>query len=214
MGDNYDQTDEDCYASFDVTGRVEELYEEKQVVVLTLDNGGFARIHIPSKREFSSLNLGKSVTIAIWIYRWEIDREDGIMGCLSRDDARFLLPIMSVSGVDPTSAWNLYDTFLAKGKTKKDLVSAIQNGNVDELFESERISRKTAEKIIIQLKNYKFNETDLIDKGENPNLAEALTMITALGYTKVDFDKVISDKTVLDGKSASEILEYCIEKLQ
>ena len=195
MGYYYDQNDKDCYVSFDVTGRVEELHEEKMVVVLSLDNGGFARIHIPSKREFSSLKLGESATVAIWIYRDEIGSEDGIMGCLSREDAKFLLSLMSVSGVDPVRAWDLYDLFLAKGKTKKDLISAIQNEDSDALCESERITKKTAEKIFKELKNYKFNETELLDNRENPNLAEALTMMTALGYTKADLDRTIVDKS-------------------
>ena len=214
MGYYYDQNDKYCYGSFDITGRVEELNEEKRVVVLSLDNGGFARIFIPSRREFSSLNLGGIVKVSIWIYKDEIGREDGMWGCLSREDARFLLPIMSVSGVDPVRAWGILDLFLENGKTKKDLISVLQNEDADTLIKAPGISPKTAAKIINELKTYEFNEIELLDKENNPNITEALTMITSLGYTKADVDRVISDKSELFGKTVEEIVEYCIDKLQ
>lgn len=212
MGYYYDQNDKYCFGSFDVTGRIEELYEEKRVVVLAFDNGGFAKIIIPSVREFSSLKLGETVTVAIWIYG---DDKDGIQGCLSRDDAKFLLNFMNnVSGVGPKAAWGILDLFLEKGKTKKDLINAIQNEDSDALCEAPGISPKTAAKIINELKTYEFNEIELQDKEDNPNISEALTMITSLGYTKTDVDRVISDKSELFGKTVEEIVEYCIDKLQ
>lgn len=47
----------------------------------------------------------------------------------------------------------------------------------------------------------------------NPNLVEALTTIIDLGFTESDVDKVIPDKSELDGKFAAEIVKYCIEIL-
>jgi Holliday junction DNA helicase RuvA len=77
-------------------------------------------------------------------------REDAmeLYGFLSREELSFFELLISVSGVGPKSALSIIDV-----ANLEELSAAIQEGRPDLLTKASGIGRKTAERIIIELRN-------------------------------------------------------------
>jgi holliday junction DNA helicase RuvA len=106
-------------------------------------------------------------------------REDALdlFGFTSPDELEFFEMLISVSGVGPKSALAILDT-----APLGDLSAAIKEGRPDLLTRAAGIGRKTAERVIIELRNkvQSSKSSDVVDKMQtDSDLVEALM---SLGY--------------------------------
>ncbi len=114
----------------------------------------------------------------------------GFHGIPERDLFRKLI---SVSGVGANTALVILSSMVPD-----EIVGVIQNSDVDRLKMVKGIGAKTAERIIVDLKD-KLGDT-LVNEGEMPNFAgsyntvrnEALTALDVLGFSRKSSEKVVA----------------------
>lgn len=103
------------------------------------------QVHIPGS---TSSRLG-AIGDKVYLHSHLIFRDDNIAiyGFDSADELALFQNLISVSGVGPKAALSLLSTFSAE-----QLASAIMSGNVDLLTEVPGIGKKTAGRIVLDLK--------------------------------------------------------------
>ena len=114
----------------------------------------------------------------LFLYVHEVIREDAhdLYGFLSQDDLQLFLKLLSVSGVGPKVA----NTILSIG-TAEAVRKAVMSGDVDTLTSVPGVGKKTAQKIVLELRG-QLVETDTAT-GED---AEVIGALQALGYSAQD----------------------------
>lgn len=123
----------------------------------------------------SLTRLSEGAPITVWTYL--AVREDALdlYGFQAEDELRFFEKLLTVSGIGPKSALGILD--IAAVET---LRSAVATGNASYLTQVAGIGKKTAEKIVLELKDKMGSgAASILPKGE----LEALEAMRALGYS-------------------------------
>ncbi len=140
-------------------------------------------------------------------------REDSqqLFGFATREDRDFFqLLVEKVSGIGPKTALNLLSRLSAD-----TLKSAIAQANVELLSKCPGIGKKTAERLVIELRDKIFSggiesvPAVVSAKGEVPTsaFADAVGALIALGYKAPDADKAARRaQSILGAKATSEAL--------
>ncbi len=153
--------------------------------------GGVGYKVAATRSALASLSIGSQA--ALWTHL--IVREDvlDLYGFHTEEEMRFFEMLLSVSGIGPKSALAVLDI-----ATIETLRSAISSGNSGYLTNVSGIGKKTAEKIIIELRDkvgVSAAGTDASLKGDE----DALEALRALGYSAAEardtLRKVPSDIT-------------------
>lgn len=110
-----------------------------------------------------------------------------IYGFTSKLELDFFEKLISVNGVGPKTALNILNI-----DTAERLMAAINEGRVDLLTKASGIGRKTAERVVVELKG-KFSQ---MDSGEIAGLMESdsdiMDVLQNLGYTKAQAKQAVS----------------------
>ncbi len=142
------------------------------------------------------------------VYREDAQQLFGFATPADRDFFRLL--VEKVSGIGPKTALNLLSRLSAD-----TLKSAIAQANVDMLSKCPGIGKKTAERLVIELRDkISGNEEGLAsvasakgDAKETSAFADAVGALIALGYKAPDADKAARRaQSLLGAKATSEAL--------
>ncbi len=108
-------------------------------------------------------------------------REDGLelYGFLTEAELNFFELLISVSGVGPKSALSIMEV-----AELKNLAAAIKEGRPDLLTRASGIGRKTAERIILELKSKVQSEKSEIAVGKMEVDADLVETLVGLGYRR------------------------------
>ncbi len=140
-------------------------------------------------------------------------REDAqqLFGFATREDRDFFrLLVEKVSGIGPKTALNLLSRLSAE-----TLKAAIAQANVDLLSKCPGIGKKTAERLVIELRDKVFSGGIEVvpapgvekEAPANSAFADAVGALIALGYKAPDADKAARRaQSVLGSKATSEAL--------
>ncbi|GIP57358.1 Holliday junction branch migration protein RuvA [Paenibacillus sp. FSL W8-0186] len=172
-----------------VRGQVAHL--ENDYVVLDVQGIGY-RIYCPNPYVFAAKNEQTTV------YTHHHVREDAILlyGFPTREEQRLFRKLIEVSGIGPRVALGILS-----GGQPEHVVAAIQQENITFLTKLPGIGKKTAQRMILDLKDKLdglggpslFDEApadlDGLD-GLNPGWPEAREGLKALGYTDAELDRV------------------------
>jgi Holliday junction DNA helicase RuvA len=159
-----------------------------------------------SSRVISSLpKIGSDV----FFYTYLNVREDGmdLFGFLKEEELSFFELLISVSGVGPRSALSILDV-----ASLEELSAAIKEGRPDLLSHASGIGKKTAERIIIELKTkvQSMKASSVVEKMEvDEDLIEALAN---LGYRRDDA-RVALSKIGLDVQGINDRLRAALKIL-
>jgi len=163
-----------------LTGILESI--EQNTIVLDVNGIGY-KVYIPS----SSIPALPKVGAAMKIYTHQVVREDAndLYGFLRKEERGLFSMLISVSGIGPKSA-----AAIMSGIRMEDLIVAITKGNVDIITRTPGIGLKTAQKLVIELKEkiakaYSVSSSDVV-KGipaDSPLVSEAVSALMTLGYT-------------------------------
>ena len=144
------------------------------------------------------------------VYTYTSVREDALQlyGFGSRDDHELFCQLIAVSGVGPKAAMSLLSELSAS-----QIRMAIMTGDVKTLSKAQGIAKKTAERLIVDLKGKMGAEDLLPAEGILPETAEALSgaeaeaaeALTALGYPVKDARTAVA-KAAADGAEGTEAL--------
>lgn len=145
-------------------------------------------------------------------------REDAmqLFGFLTRDDLEIFRLLIGVNGIGPKGALGILSALSAD-----ELRFAVIAGDVKAITKAPGIGKKTAERLMIELKDKlsaeDFLERDISGSGEwteseTDVQKEAVQALVALGYSSTESMQAVK-KTGLQNASAEEILKQALKKL-
>ncbi len=132
-----------------------------------------------------------------------------VYGFQQREEKDFFELLMTVSGIGPKSAMNI----LSLGDMHK-IRSAIGRGDVIFLTSVQGLGKKTAERLVVELKSKIMNSTDDVSSAtdeQSITLSEVIDGLMALGYSKEESKQKVKDID-LTGKSTQQILKLALKK--
>jgi len=149
------------------------------------------------------LAMKEGVRTALWTYL--AVREDvlDLYGFRTEEEKRFFELLLTVSGIGPKSALAILD--IASVET---LQSAIAGGNASYLTKVSGIGKKTAEKIVLELRD-KVGAGDETSSRSLSGDEEALEAMRALGYTHTEAREILR-KVPKEIESGSERLREAL----
>lgn len=130
------------------------------------------------------------------IYVYEVIREDAhlLFGFAQKIERELFLMLISVPGVGPNTA-----RMILSSLTPTELVQAIANKNETSLTAVKGIGLKTAQRILVDLKNkvktmegFTINNSDSPIQGDGTVAEEAVAALIMLGFQKVPTQKVVN----------------------
>ncbi len=189
-----------------IRGDIEAIYEDKVVI----DTGSIGyNVYVPAS-VIDKIKIGDEVTM----YTYLNVREDAmnLFGFLSRDDLDMYKMLISVNGIGPKAALSILSYL-----SINDLKYAIVSGDASTISKANGIGKKTAEKIILELKDkidsISGNRDDVvsIDTSESSNINEAVLALESLGYSKVESLKAVKTANAKD--SVEDIIKEALKHL-
>jgi len=162
-----------------ITGRTAEL----NPAFIVVDNNGIGfMINISLNTYNDVVKVQKDDNVELFVY--EAIREDAhiLFGFSTKHERELFMLLISVSGVGPNTARVILSTL-----TPSDLEQCIATGNVGMLKSVKGIGGKTAQRILVDLKDKIKVASDTLLDSNNANTAvydEALAALMMLGFSQ------------------------------
>lgn len=160
----------------------------------------------------SMMNLEVGMEDAM-IYTYLNVRDDGVYlyGFTSEEEMEMYKLLLLVSRVGPKVALGILSVF-----TPNQIKVAILSKDIETLCKAPGIGKKTAERILLELKDRIDKDEVLAEEGIdlniNNNYHEAINGLMSLGYTRIEVEKTIRniDTSTMD---IEEIIRESLKKL-
>lgn len=156
-----------------LSGKIDEISENE----LILEVAGIGYLVRAANSTLSSIKTGQEVSL----YTHHAIRENAsdLYGFLDKSELDFFELLLTISGIGPKSALGIINT-----APINTILEGIRSGNADHLAKISGIGKKSAEKILVGLK-------DKVDgagggDGTQSGATDAIEALTALGYTLND----------------------------
>ena len=133
--------------------------------------------------------FSKNQKIKLFTFTYVREDELGLFGFLEIEDLKLFESLITVSGVGPKTALNIFSF-----GQRKDIIAAIIKGDVSFFTSVPRLGTKNAQKIIIELKSKMGSDTDL-DLSGNDLLenAEVIQALKNFGFTSQESQKALRE---------------------
>lgn len=155
------------------------------------------------------------------IYTWLQVREDAmtLFGFLTKDDLNIFKMLLGVSGVGPKNALAILSVM-----TTDDLRFAILADDAKTISKTPGIGTKTAQRLILELKDKVSFEDAFEQKMAHANKAdvqpdasgvkaEAVMALTALGYSSSEAFKVLDGIEITQDMEVEQLLKQALKKM-
>ncbi|MBQ1521711.1 MAG: Holliday junction branch migration protein RuvA [Erysipelotrichaceae bacterium] len=145
------------------------------------------------------LSLGQTVTI----FTYQQFREDAqvLYGFLDIKELELFEKLISVKGLGPKTAMNMLSA-----ARYTDIISAIENGEVEFLTRLPSLGSKTSRQIILDLKGKLVEDEKAAGSKNTIELEEAVSGLKSLGYKAYEINTVLPELRKKSGASAEELL--------
>lgn len=192
-------------------GRLRGILVEKQPPYLLLDVMGVGyELQAPMTTFYRLPALGQEVVLHTHLSITENLHQ--LFGFAEQRDRSLFRTLIKVNGVGPKLA-----VAILSGMESDDIARCVRDNNVKALTKVPGIGQKTAERLVIELrdrlKNWDLPQGDLLAHGEiqaiasdNDMYAEAESALIALGYKPVDAAKMIAVAAKQKPEASSEEL--------
>lgn len=147
-------------------------------------------------------------TVRIFVYQAVRDNDIALYGFYDQEEKELFEKLINVSGIGPKSALAILANTDHSG-----LINAIAGNDVAYLTKFPGIGKKTASQIILDLKDKikQLNEPDLFNTpqettNDQPELADALAALSALGYREKEVQKVAKQLRKLSTTTTDDYL--------
>ena len=184
-------------------------------IILDINGVGY-QVYVTSSILGKLPKVGEKLSI----YTKQVVREDAndLYGFLTKEERNLFSIILSVSGFGPKVSISLLSAFRLE-----QLVAAITQGNVDLITSVPGVGRKTAQKLVIELKE-KVGKAFSIQKsemtkgipGENtPLVSDAISALVTLGYNPREAKSAIMNSGIdfSKAKSVEDIIKLSLKSL-
>ena len=198
-----------------IKGQLAEVIGEDWIVI---ENNGIGyNIHIPSQVLEYLPGIGEDVKIYTYLYV----REDAyvLYGFLTRDDLNVFKLLIGVNGIGPKGALAILSVL-----STDDLRFAILSDDAKTIAKAPGVGGKTAQRVIIELKDKLSLEDAFEQKLENnqnmsaKNTAtgkknEAVEALVSLGYSSSEALKVLARIDISEESTVEAILKEALKSM-
>ena len=194
-------------------GILADVQDENCVIDI---NGVGYNVKVSAQTIFRMPGIGESVKL----YTYTSVREDAFVlyGFLSKADLEMFKKVITVNGIGPKGGLALLSAMDADA-----LRFAILSEDVKAISAAPGIGKKTAERIILDLKDKLPIDAGMIameiaagqasELSETPQIAEAIEALTALGYGKSEATKAVRQVENARELESGEILRKALKNL-
>ena len=166
---------------------VRGVLQYKSPTFIVIETGGIGyKISLP----LSSYELLPAEGDEIKINTYLHYREDNLAlyGFLSQEERNFFLLLISISKIGPKSALRMLSS-ISPSEFKK----AIKRGDSTTLTDIPGIGKKTAQRLILELKEKIEEEEEIIEVGDEELVKDTLSALLSLGYTRNEARKAVKE---------------------
>ena len=197
-----------------IKGELAEIGTES----ITVEASGIGYCIYISSMAFSYLpSIGEDVIIFTYLYV----REDAMIfyGFLDKDDLYVFKQLITVSGIGPKGALGILSVLSAD-----DLRFAILSGDAKTISKAPGIGAKTAQRVILDLKDKMSLEEAFEKKIEHNELLanrtldnqvknEAVMALTSLGYSSAESLKAVSSINISSEMGVEDVLKSALKNM-
>ena len=202
-----------------VKGILEEMNIGANTIVVEAGGVGY-EINVPSSVLPSLPGVGAEVKIYTYFSVKEDDQS--LFGFLHREDKEMFTQLISVNGIGPKGALGILSVL-----KPSDLRMAIMTGDAKSISQAPGIGKKTAERVILDLRDKITKETGFADPtavifegagaaspvGEGP-VAEAIDALTVLGYSRMEAGRAVGAVQLQEGMTTEELLKAALKAIR
>ena len=198
-----------------IKGTVEEILEDR--VILEAGNMGY-NIFMPMGAVEHLLHKGQEIKIHTYLNVKEEALQ--LFGFLTRDDLNTFKLLLGVNGIGPKAALGVLS-----GLSADELRFAVLADDVKTISRAPGIGKKTAQKLILELKD-KFNIQEALEmKAEHVQMQgtgeadltdmkkEAVEALTALGYSGADALRAVKKVELTPDMSVEILLKLALKNM-
>lgn len=184
---------------YKLIGQVEDIFADTLGVLC--GNIGYA-VHVSQK---TMTQIKKGVAITLYIeHLFRQDSSQTLVGFLQVAEQECFKQLMSVQGVGLRSALSILSLYDAG-----QVLSLVVAQDVKSLSRADGVGKKTAERILLELKN-KFKNMPTIAYSGSIN-TDALDALEVLGFSKSDSLKYIQDAP--DDLSTEQLIQHVLKRI-
>ena len=194
-------------------GKLEAIYDER--IVIDVNGIGF-NVSMP----VSQLELLEPMGSDVKVYTYLAVREDAMQlyGFITADSLELFKLLIQVNGIGPKGALALLSAM-----SVEDLRFAIMSGDAGTISKAPGIGAKTAQRLIIDLKDkvsvrdmlntYSVNNMSSTPSEMNSARAEAIEALTALGYSSTDALRAVRESGADEAADTETIIKLAFKQL-
>ena len=186
------------------------IKDKKPSLVLLEVKGVGYEVHIPLSTSFQLPNNGESTFILTHL----VIRDDQhtLYGFATEEERKLFRTLIKISGVGAKMALTILSGINVNG-----FVQSVINEDVDTLVHLPGIGKKTAERLIVEMKDKIQDVTDSPElsgsaASDNNMLLEARNALVNLGYKSSEARKIL-DKIDTTGLEVEELLRQALKSL-
>lgn len=191
---------------------------EKNIDHIVVEAGGIGYlIYVPAQSIDYLPDEGDQIKVYTYLYI----REDAMVlyGFLTKDDLEIFKMLITVSGIGPKGGLGILSTLSAD-----DLRFAILSGDAKTISKAPGIGAKTAQRVIIDLKDKMSleeafekkldNNADGVQKTLNSSIKnDAVMALSALGYSSAESLKAVSKVDITDDMDVEDVLKLALKNM-
>ena len=166
----------------------------------------------------STLSRLPKIGTEIKLFTCQVVREDNISlyGFLSKEERSLFSLLLSVSGVGPKASLSILSAFPID-----KLVTAITQANADLITSVPGIGKKTAQKLVIELKEkvakaYSLKPADMTIglQGDTPIVSDSISALIALGYSPREArDAILKSGIDMANQDVESVIKHALKSL-
>lgn len=191
---------------------------EKNIDHIVVEAGGIGYlIYVPAQSIDYLPDEGDQIKVYTYLYI----REDAMVlyGFLTKDDLEIFKMLITVSGIGPKGGLGILSTLSAD-----DLRFAILSGDSKTISKAPGIGAKTAQRVIIDLRDKMSleeafekkleNNADGVQKTLNSSTKnDAVLALSALGYSSAESLKAVSKVDITDDMDVEDVLKLALKNM-
>ena len=178
--------------------------------VLTVENNGIGYEMVVSTKTLADYSIENDVKVFTYLQV----REDGItlFGFSKKEERSLFLKLITVSGIGAKSAINILSS-----ENIENLIFFIASSDVTALSKLKGIGKKTAERMIVELKDkmsmsVKSSSNDMTMLVA-PSSNDAITGLLSLGFTPQEAEAGVQKAVAEGAKELQEIISIAIKRM-
>lgn len=183
-------------------GRLEGRLFRVRPGEVIVDAGGVGYRLSVSLRAFETLAAAERA--ALWVHTWVREDQISLFGFLDQAELEVFERLITVAGVGPRTALAALSSM-----SSEEISGAVESGDVDRLVRVPGIGKKTAERIVLELKGTLGPVAgEMID-----TVSDAISALVNLGYSEKEARRAVDTVTEDADGSLPETLRLALKAL-